>query len=607
MNISKLILLYLLFAAPIMAQDLVILHTNDLHSRLNGFSPESEYTPLTVNDDPTIGGFSRIASVIENERRINEDKVLTVDAGDFLMGTLFHNLEPTTGFQLSLMKKMGYDVVALGNHEFDFGPETLSEIIHKSTQNGPIPYLTLSNIHFCKALDKDNSLEKLYKEDVISKHRIIEKNGVRIGIFSLLGKEAEKASGGAFPVTFKNYIRCAKQEVKLLKAQNVDYIIALSHSGVTQDKAGNWTGEDVELAQKVPEINLIISGHSHTKLREPLYVNGTYIAQVGSFGSTVGKIEVFNIKSNPEYVFTPTEINDNIKGDSAIQMAINKQQELIKNTILNPLGLNYDQKIFETDFPLLLNKSNSLEGGNLGPFVADAILNETNRLKGGNTHIALIPAGMIRGNILPGNKGLLTTADLFSTLSLGSGNDSVPGYPLARVFLTGKELKRIMEVLLIAYQSGASRYMYYSGLRATYNPEKFYLKQIQTLEVRNEEGVFKTVDLNDERKLYGLVGNSYLLSFVNMVKKMSFGVVQITPKNIDGTPIDQMYEAVIDFDPVKPGIQEGKEWISVIHFSETFSDIDNNGVPNVPITYKEKINPVYTLESLPNEQTIVEK
>ncbi|MFC0875878.1 bifunctional metallophosphatase/5'-nucleotidase [Saccharicrinis sp. FJH2] len=590
-----------------MAQDLVILHTNDLHSRLNGFSPESEYTPLTVNDDPTIGGFSRIASVIENERRINEDKVLTVDAGDFLMGTLFHNLEPTTGFQLSLMKKMGYDVVALGNHEFDFGPETLSEIIHKSIQNGGIPYLTLSNIHFCKALDKDNSLEKLYKEDVISKHRIIEKNGVRIGIFSLLGKEAEKASGGAFPVTFKNYIRCAKQEVKLLKAQNVDYIIALSHSGVTQDKAGNWTGEDVELAQKVPEINLIISGHSHTKLKEPLYVNGTYIAQVGSFGSTVGKIEVFNIKSNPEYVFTPIEINDNIRGDSTIQMAINKQQELIKNTILNPLGLNYDQKIFETDFPLLLNKSNSLEGGNLGPFVADAILNETNRLKGGNTHIALIPAGMIRGNILPGYKGLLTTPDLFSTLSLGSGNDSVPGYPLARVFLTGKELKRIMEVLLIAYQSGASRYMYYSGLRATYNPEKFYLKQIQTLEVRNEEGIFETVNLNDEKKLYGLVGNSYLLSFVNMVKKMSLGVVQITPKNIDGTPIDQMYEAVIDFDPVKPGIQEGKEWISVIHFSETFSDIDNNGVPNVPITYKEKINPVYTLESLSNEQTIVEK
>ncbi|MFB6317691.1 bifunctional metallophosphatase/5'-nucleotidase [Saccharicrinis sp. FJH54] len=607
MNTSKLIAFCLFLSTSLVAQDLVILHTNDLHSRLNGFSPESEYTPLSINDDPTIGGFSRIASVIRNEHNTYGEKVLTVDAGDFLMGTLFHNLEPTTGFQLSLMKKMGYDVVALGNHEFDFGPETLSEIIGKSLKNGPIPALTLSNIHFSQTSEKDNSLEHFYQNGTLSRHRIIEKNGIKIGIFSLLGKDAQQSAGGAYPVTFKNYIRCARKEVKLLKEKNVDFIIALSHSGVEQDNSGNWTGEDVVLAQKVPEINLIISGHSHTNLKEPIVVNGTGIAQVGSFGSTVGKIEVYNIRTNPSCKFTQIEINDGIKGDKDIQLAINAQEERIKKTILTPLGLHYHQEIFETDFPLVLDKANNPEEGNLGPFIADAILNETNLLKGGNTHIALIPAGMIRGNILPGNKGLLTTADLFSMLSLGIGNDSVPGYPLARVFLNGKELKRIMEVLLIAYQSGASRYMYYSGLRATYNPEKFYLRQIQTLEVRNDKGIFETVNLNDDKKLYGLVGNSYLLSFVNMVKKMSMGVIQITPKNIDGTPIDQMYKAVIDFDPESPGIQEGKEWISVIHFSETFSDIDNNGVPNIPITYKEKINPLYTIESLPGRQTIVEK
>ena len=86
---------------------------------------------------------------------------------------------------------------------------------------------------------------------------------------------------------------------------------------------------------------------------------------------------------------------------------------------------------------------------------------------------------------------------------------------------------------------------------------------------------------------------------------MSFGVIQITPKNQDGQAIKKMQEAVLDFDLEKTGIQEGKEWISVINFSKTFSDINNNGVPDVPIRYKEKTNPVYNSNNL-QESVFVE-
>lgn len=607
MNVRNVILLFSIYCTQFAsAQDIVILHTNDLHSRLNGFSPESEYTPLSTNDDPTQGGFSRIASVIQRERAANPDKVLTVDAGDFLMGTLFHNLEPATGFQLSLMKKMGYDVVALGNHEFDFGINILAQIIENSKISGSIPQLSLSNIKFSNKSALDNRLEKQYTLGSIARWSILKRNGVKIGLFALIGNNAQESTTRAKPVSFTNYIRSARQMVKILEEHGAEYIIALSHSGVERDKVGRWGGEDVKLAKKVQGIDLIISGHSHTLLPEPIQINNTYIAQVGEFGSTVGKIEISNIRSHPELSFSHISIDDNIQGTEAIQLAIDEQEELIKHTILDPLGLSYRQEIFETDFPLLLDRQNKIEEGNLGPFIADAILHEVNRLKGGNTNIALIPAGMIRGNILPGNSGLQTTADLFNTLSLGTGNDSVPGYPLARVFLTGAELKRIVEVLLIAYQSGASKYMYYSGLRVTYDPEKFYLNQIQTLEVLNESDEFEMVDMSDNQKMYGLVGNSYLLSFVNLVKKMSFGVIQITPKHIDGSHIEQMSDAVIDFNPGKPGIQEGKEWISVINFSKTFKDIDNNGIPDVPIAYKEKLNPVYLIKSLPDSGTVAE-
>lgn len=120
---------------------IVLLHTNDLHSRLTGYAPESQYTPLTTGDDATVGGFARIATIIREvkEAAAKENILpLVVDAGDFLMGTLFQGLEANTGFQLRLMKTMGFDVICIGNHEFDYGPAKLSEIIENSKKGGEI-------------------------------------------------------------------------------------------------------------------------------------------------------------------------------------------------------------------------------------------------------------------------------------------------------------------------------------------------------------------------------------------------------------------------------------------------------------------------------------
>src|SRR5665811_2296377 len=127
---------------------ITILHTNDLHSHLEGFAPESAYSPMTINDDKTVGGFSRIATIIKNEKESSSGITLVVDAGDFLMGTLFQSLEVKTGYQLRLMKTMGYDVACIGNHEFDYGPEKLASIISASSANGAIPGLLLSNAVF---------------------------------------------------------------------------------------------------------------------------------------------------------------------------------------------------------------------------------------------------------------------------------------------------------------------------------------------------------------------------------------------------------------------------------------------------------------------------
>lgn len=157
--------LFLALLVQIIGQEgkrIVILHTNDLHSRLNGFSPESQYSPLTEGNDNTRGGFSRISTILSNEAGKDNETTLILDAGDFLMGTLFHALEERTGFQLKLMKKMGYDVVSIGNHEFDFGPQTLAQTIIQSKKSGEIPEILLGNAVFDEKDPNDDTIENLF-------------------------------------------------------------------------------------------------------------------------------------------------------------------------------------------------------------------------------------------------------------------------------------------------------------------------------------------------------------------------------------------------------------------------------------------------------------
>ena len=107
-----------------------ILHTNDWQSRLLGFGPNNEFTPATVNDDDTVGGVARLATLLKQRRAAaGEQAVLLLDGGDFSMGTLFHTVTRELGGELRLMTELGYDAATLGNHEFDFRPAGLAAMI----------------------------------------------------------------------------------------------------------------------------------------------------------------------------------------------------------------------------------------------------------------------------------------------------------------------------------------------------------------------------------------------------------------------------------------------------------------------------------------------
>jgi len=581
---SSLLLSIIMTVSAQEEKKIIILHTNDLHSRLNGFSPESEYSPSITGNDRTRGGFARIAAIIKNEVEENSGLTLVVDAGDFLMGTLFQSLEVKTGFQLRLMRRMGYDLVCLGNHEFDFGTEKLAEIISRAEANGPIPPILSGNAVFSNSDAGDDGLEELFSAGTISRKLVIEREGMKFGFFSLLGVNAADVAPLARPVKFSKQVSFARMMVKELQNENCDIIICVSHSGVSKDKEGKWTGEDVKLAERVEGIDVIISGHTHTKLDEPLVVNGIPVIQTGEYGQNVGRLALTWSDGKcriDSYTLIP--VDDNIRGDDETEKLIEDQQELVTKDILTSLGIKYSDPVAETGFLLECNINGDFMASNLGPLIADAIHYYVNNHSSAGSDVSIVAAGVIRDKFVP---GVLSAPDIFNVMSLGSGSDNIPGYPLARLYVTGKELKNILEILQVAYKSSPDNYIYYSGLRVEYDPDKGLLKKISKIEINNPDGSLRKVDFSKRNKtLYSITANSYMLEFIGIIKKMSFGLINVIPKDASGNPVIEMKNAIIDMNESTTGIQEGKEWLALLEFIGSMKDTGNNLIPDIDRKY----------------------
>ena len=138
-----------LAAAAAGKKTFTILHTNDMHASFIGMGPASDYTPFTLNDDTTRGGYARLAGLIAKLKEARKDKgpLLVLDAGDYSMGTAFSAATRETGGELHLMGLMGYDATTFGNHEFDLGPAGLGKSISAAVKAGRIPAVLATRGH----------------------------------------------------------------------------------------------------------------------------------------------------------------------------------------------------------------------------------------------------------------------------------------------------------------------------------------------------------------------------------------------------------------------------------------------------------------------------
>lgn len=255
-------------------EDLVslsIVHTNDIHCHIDPF-PET---------DPSYagrGGLARLSALIKGIRQEN-DNILLVDAGDMFQGTPYFNFYKGE-LIMKVMTKMGYEASTIGNHEFDNGLEG----IEQSLKYAGFP-LICSNYDFSQTILRNR----------FPKYRIFNKNGVRVGLYGLgvemAGLVAEKNYG---ETRYLDPVSTAQQmEVFLKKERRCDLVICLSHLGL---KYRESKISDTTLAAQTRMTDLIIGGHTHSYLQEPLQLKNAYgeriiVNQAAWAGLMLGRID----------------------------------------------------------------------------------------------------------------------------------------------------------------------------------------------------------------------------------------------------------------------------------------------------------------------------
>jgi 5'-nucleotidase len=439
---------------------------------------------------------------------------------------------------------MGYDATTFGNHEFDLGPDGLAKAIGVASKAGRIPAVLSSNTDFTGDDPTLADLQQLSKAGLIRRYLVLERGGIRFGLFGLLGKEAQiYTTGGA--VKFPDPVESAKEVVKLLReTEKVDVVIALSHGGLEKGKDGRFsTGEDVHLAEAVPGIDVVIGGHSHTELQEPIIVNGrTPVVQTGKEGKNVGEL-VISVEGArltvDSYRLHP--IDDSIAGDRAINDEIDKLKQGVSAAVFASRGYSVDQPLAVTPQDLPNTFTDIAAGTILANHVTDSFRKAT------QADIGFTVNGMMRAPILRGKTGVVTVYDVFALAPLGAGIvDATAGSALVTGYFTGQELKNILEFFLVDSPAHPGEYFpRVSGMRFRYDKSRPKFEVVTAIELGDFDRGYLAIDISGkDTRLYSLTCPFYAGVVLVAIPKYTKGKLALAAKKKDGQPLTSRVDAL---------------------------------------------------------------
>lgn len=453
------------------AFELSIMHTNDTHAHLDNIA-------------------KRVTAI--KEVRAEKPDALLIDAGDVFSGTLYFN-EFKGQADLEFMNLLNYDAMTFGNHEFDLGstPEG-----HK----GLADFITGASFPFVSAnvdFSADTDLASFSKKEITDKPEdgkiyeglIKEVDGEKVGIFGLTTEETVNLSSPG-KVKFEDYIAEAQGTVAAFEKAGVDKIVAVTHLGYDDNAEYD---NDLELAQQVDGIDVIVGGHSHTELKEPVVVakdesgaakDPTVIVQAYQYSDYLGTLDVefdengvvtgqagalikiADKKEDPEAAAKLKGYSDKIAEVKNTSTGAATEVEL-PNPRLSENGAGVSVRNSETA---------------LGNLITDGMLDKAKEFNQ-DTVIAMQNGGGIRAAI---DKGDITLGDVLTVLPFGN--------TLATMKLTGAQIKEALEHSVSQAPKENGGFLHVSGMKFTYDSSKPAGSRVQTMEVRGADGKYAAID-----------------------------------------------------------------------------------------------------------------
>ena len=554
-----------------------VLFTHDTHSHLDSFST------IVNGKQEKVGGFAKIKTLI-NEKKKEDPDTLILDGGDFSMGTLIQTVYDTEAAELRMLGYLGYDVTTLGNHEFDYRSAGLANMLNAAVNSGEtVPEIVVCNVDW-DAMEKDGlsdgqkQIREAFEAYGVKDYVMVQKGDVKIAVVGVFGKDALECAPTC-ELSFKDPIEAVKQTVEeIRKNEEADMIACVSHSGTWDDENKS---EDELLAKAVPDIDLIISGHTHSELPEAIQHGNTYIVSCGEYGRNLGSLSMTQNSDGrwdlSSYELIP--VSEDVEADQETQKQIDALMDKVDTNYLADFGYTRKEVLAENDieFNSLEEMGTKHEELNLGDIMSDAYayaVENSAYYDGDPVDVAVVPSGTVRDTY---TKGAITVEDVFNSFSLGIGKDGVAGYPLINAYLTGKELKLVAEVDASVSDFMTTARLYCSGLNFTYNPHRMILNKVTDCYLTRTDG--ERTEIQDD-KLYHVVTDLYTGQMLGSVMKMSYGLLSLEPKDKDGKPIENLEDQA-----VMEGDKELKAWDAIARYMQSFKDTDGDGIANVPEYY----------------------
>ena len=464
------------------------------------------------------------------------------------------------------MGALGYDAATFGNHEYDYRTAGLANMLNAAVDSGePLPAILEAN--YKPPLEGDPSYDKeaaalwvAFERYGVQDYTVIQRGGVNLAVFGIMGEDSD-ACAPMSGMVFQDPVPIAREIVAQIEAEVPEprVVVCLSHSGTNENPEKS---EDQRFAAEVDGIDVIVSGHTHTTLSEPIQVNDTYIVSAGEYCKNLGVLTLTrdgDTLSLSDYTLIP--IDDSLPENEAVAAKIEDYKRLVEDSYLTKFGsLTFDQVLAFN--PYEFDSLSDLEAHRespLGNLIADSYVWAVKEAEGEDyvpVDFALTANGVIRESLPTGE---VTVSNVFNISSLGIGADQIPGYPLVSVWITGKDLKNAFEVDASVTPLMPATQLYFSGMTFTFNPHRMIFNRVTDCAQVLEDG--STLSIEEDR-LYRVVTGLYCGQMLGAVNDESFGILNITPRDAQGNEITNLEDFILHD---KDG-NELKEWYALASY-----------------------------------------